>query len=296
MACLLGMQAYRSIGTRPGDGLSSPEGQAWADLADQHTPKETTYRVRVDLLRAQAAFLNGRAGEAWQIFGQTYQLAESLGDPDALVLAATPFLASTALPVTAFSDTLEVADRLAQGSFSHLSSREAGGLFMLLVEVYLSWSKLEQAEVFRKRLRDLAEVTKDSRVQLLVLGEEAVQCTWEGRLTEAIECGETARELALRSGLEGVANALPSRIDRRAQVYLGQYEQALAKMPELTDISVGAEVYHAQRAYLLAFVGRADESRAILMDFLARSKTSGSFLNLTTLRALLECQQKLERA
>jgi DNA-binding CsgD family transcriptional regulator len=269
--------------------LDLVHGKTWIERVDRSAVAGTVDRVKADVLLGNySRQIRGDEAKSRVYTRQAFKLAQDLGDPASITLAASPLLQGLQTPED-HDERLRVAAAIEGEAFGTIGTG-AGELLLGLSFVYLTWGDRLGAERAWSRIRELEEQFHDAQVALLPLLTDALRQTLDGELEAAVETGGRVVERGLEVSKEASARQLGAAATRRALLYLGRADEALARIAKPPDLWTTGGVHYGQRALFLAHAGQRQEARELLAQFKAARDLGrpDDPTGAATLRLLLE--------
>jgi tetratricopeptide (TPR) repeat protein len=169
-------------------------------------------------------------------------------------------------PARDYAELLKTSEPFADREFNDLLNVSSAPGLMGLGEFYLQMGDRDKAETQLNQLKESASVTRQPEFDAFAVQFEAQLLTVDGKFDEIFT---RASEYEEREKEAERSPRLPiGRMVRRALMYMGRDEEALATLPPPGDFLSGG-VWESQRASILPLLGRRDEALAILDRFLA---------------------------
>jgi DNA-binding CsgD family transcriptional regulator len=245
-------------------GVSFAEVGEWVARADRHATVGTPERVYADLYLGMYAFERVGPAHGHAHLRTALERARELGDDRVLTDAMGLAMAFLRAP-----RDLELVEQLER----ELSSRPHTGLrtyplaarLLSVARIHLGRGDREAAEQAWRELLDITEQRRDMRMEVWALTAPISIAVLDGRLEEAIDLVETQRRLAQETGILGVQFGLGFPLTKvpnaRVHQMLGRDVE-----PLLPDFEGPAARTVAARVLVLAYLGRCDESMALLFS------------------------------
>ncbi|HTE85095.1 MAG TPA: hypothetical protein VK821_10195, partial [Dehalococcoidia bacterium] len=252
---------WRTIGAAT--SWRQSEGERWAEAADRNADEETSDRVYADLFMFLSPRMSGDDRQAQALRNKAIHLALRLNDTPALVDSAQGLLGGSTVTPEEYGERLALAEELSHRSLDAIHSARLAQTLAALGCVYLTWGNREEAEQVWRRAIEAATRSRDASMALVPLSLDALVQTLDGRLQPLLSLGSQIRELGTELTL-GESKLIAARAVRRALIYLGRADEALAGVPEVPEVFSVGGVYTGQRAVCLAHVGRTGEARELL--------------------------------
>jgi tetratricopeptide (TPR) repeat protein len=231
----------------------------WAERADRFAPPGTPQRVHADLFVGMGTMSAGRPAAAHVYLRRAVEGALELGD-NSLVFASAAWALRN---LNALRDQ-EMVEHLAQEI--HGRARDGvrtGDLGMCLGYgglVLLRCGDRVGAEALWREVPQLAERTRDTSANLMATGLPAYLLYIDGRLEEAVALSQSALAQGNELGLGGPVGWSP---DAAALLFLlGRGSER-----ELDRWIGPPRIIAANKALILAYLGRYEEARAIREGF-----------------------------
>jgi len=263
-ACQLALEALWMQGGIP--VFTTTDFQRWVERAERHAVDGSLDRVLTQIARARIANYSNRQLEAQKLAEGAMALARTLNEDEALTRAAGLLLVMR-LPGVQQS-RLALADEFSERAQLGASLAAYSGLLHLLEWTFLANGRREQAEEILRRIEDIAKRTKASSSLASASLLRLQLATIDGRLEEALDLGQ---QLTLRAGEVGVGRFAPRAAAiqlMRTHFYLGRVAEELSSSRDSTegsDTRGGSHTFSSERALDLAYAGRLDEVRALLL-------------------------------
>jgi DNA-binding CsgD family transcriptional regulator len=307
-ASLLGFDAHVVRGGFAAAG--TPEARRWIEHCDRHTRAETPERVYVDAQFAWILSAADREADAREINLRALHLARKIGALYDGSFAAWRVAEGWVEPPDRQRERLEIAEEFtgillpaspgltSTSAHKERSAQHVSTSLFHFGDIYLTWGDRGRAETLWAQLPDLAERTNLAWAVLIAHRTRVVLATLDGRLEDALGAANVLIRdgAALGSGVMGRTTA--SVYSRRAHVYLGRFEEALARFPEPLQrvapedapVLGHAGLFAAQRALCLAHAAHLDAARRTVAHFLAARTIGepGDDTPMPLLLALLE--------
>ncbi len=290
-ACLL---AIRSLTVFGGPAMAATEGyQRWAERADRYAQPGTADRVWADLSLARLPRLTGQTEARAAVTLRALALAREIGDHEAFVRAAVMALNEVALP---HEEWLGLLREITERPRVSMSAWTVTTLLSFTSLHHLAAGDRPRAEELWHEAQALVERSRDATLLWRPLRNEAVFLTLDGRLEEAVALGEQMAGQAEEQGTPTVGRSWAVSSTGYALVQLGRAGEMLQASSEHAQLA-GLEgdwgpSTRVRMALVLASLGRRNEAKAELAEFLARpdigARTPWVLLYLLEAALLLE--------
>jgi len=279
-SCQLALEGLRQHGGAPVLGTS--EFQQWLERADRYAAPSSLDRVRTDAALAEREYFGNRQREGARLAERALASARALGDDEALFRAAT-IVFDIHLPEYQ-EERLRVVKELARREQGRASSRTFGVFLVYLLWSFLSWGERAQAEETSRRVKEIAERTKDSLLSIWWLAVDATFMAIDGRLEETVQAGDQLRLRATELGLPGFGRHRAFLVTLRFLCYLGRPEEAAAAQPDEARAAATegrSLAFASQRTLALAHAGLWPEARGLLDRLAERLRTADTSFDVS---------------
>ncbi|MEE8561738.1 MAG: hypothetical protein V3S91_07190, partial [Gemmatimonadota bacterium] len=249
-----------ATGTSP---TTSPEFQEWAARADRHSPGGSIERIYSDLYLGMARMHTDGPAAGHVHYRRAADLALELDDSAAFFAAASWAVAR----LQALRD-YELKGRVAAEALRRpregARARDLSIVLSHSAQMVFDRGDRPAAEKAWRELGQLAERTRDVRVEVGALSVSALLAFVDGRLEESRSLNDSisARAEALGVGAHGSGGGVPLLFDARVRYFLGEPVESM-----LATVSDPGRITQAQRAVILSWLGRGAEVRAIRERF-----------------------------
>ncbi len=248
-------------------GLTTAAGSLWLERASALTAEGTPERIFVD--QRAAARLDGMGRQNVEANVENYRAARALADREALFTAAVgPLNGPTASPgLLHLSQSVlrEMAEEPSEGVSPPTLAKFLGRA----AECHLLFGDRAAFDRTRDRMLGIANQSRDSFVSDSCTLVELIRCILEGDLERGSELLETP-------GFDSVFHVFVSRVHgARMNLWLGRSAQVqgmLEGIPEYFRSEAAPQIWRPARAWLLAALGRAEEARNELRQWLTEAE------------------------
>ena len=201
-----------------GLGAASVQWIEWTEKAKEKAKPNTLEQSKVDLATGctQCQESNLRLGTV--LLRRALNVSRKLGDREVTTVAGTNLLQYHEAPQ--YTKEIEkLADEL-WNSRTGLRRYVSSSLLLLIGHTYLRVGKRNRADDAFNELRNLADITNDSLIELGSMAMDAVMSVIDGNLEEALQHTEEIRNLGNQLGIEIAAQVYARLASGRARIYL----------------------------------------------------------------------------
>ena len=246
-----------------GGAFSTPVFAKWSELADRYADPDTIERVWSDMGMGLVKFNTGNSDEGLTLIHGAYKLAQQIGDPETLWMAAGYFLWYGFAPKYQ-EEQLRLAEEMLGKSRSGVSIRTLVDCLSYAGAAFLIYGIWENALENFSDLRQLAERTDQPHHQLRNMGWEILNLHISGQLEKAVVKSTHLRKMGNEFELVNYTNTLLMFYIIRPLLYLygpGKEIEPYAQFPEFPPSLLCA-----------AHLGRDEEVKEVLEQYIANRK------------------------
>jgi class 3 adenylate cyclase len=245
---------------------AGPQAVLWAGRANRYAEEGTLDRAWADLAMGHARYWSGFLTKQYNLMSEAvrhsnraFELAQRLGDPEALWSAAWAWLEGTGAPQHA-GERRRFSEKLAVQSRAGVSEATLGPTLLLLASAFAESGQRQRAEKCLADLKAIAERSRQGNLLLLSMVGDAVVATLDGRLDDAIGIGRQAEALGEELGLPvyGITHEMIAA--GMALSYMGTVDEVV-RLWDLLKVPLGA--------LSLAYLHRDAEAVAALDELVA---------------------------
>jgi len=280
-ACQLALEGHQRYGNVTSAGTAGYG--LWAERADRYAAPGTLHRVRADVAMARAYRAQGKLVEASDLEKTALDMAQQLGDPDAIFSAAIQVgnsLWMTATNQVSLERALHGAEELIGSPRAGVSARTLGAALQYSGYVFLNLGYRTQVQAAWGELADLARRTADADNLAHSLTNQIDQALLDGDLEAAAAAATRVRDRGEEFGAPITGWLFASR-GFRPLLYLNRAKEALEAVTETGPLAGDAAeqgfagwLIRSRRTLVLACVGRLDEARAAMTRLLAEQRAA----------------------
>ncbi|MFQ6028614.1 MAG: AAA family ATPase, partial [Dehalococcoidia bacterium] len=233
------------------------EFQQWEQRADYYAAPGTIDRVHADIALGMVKQASGHWPDGLALYLRALELARQLDDPETLIYAAYRVIASPAA-VERQELRLRLAEEFSVFPTEGVRVRIICRILLVSGFIYILWGDRAKAEELWRRVKGLAESTRDAQVLLYPRVIDMQLAMFDGDLERVTEIGNDIVDRGHDLGNPVLAEYIASRGALRALIYLGRGNEVPVRVGETS-----------QRALRVAHLGLREEAQAALSEFLA---------------------------
>ncbi len=262
-ACVVALFShYRYSGALVTAGL-----RKWAERADRYAPPDTATRAEANIALSWLRLQSNQFEEVRSLRTQALELARHLDAPETLFRAVMSLTNGQFVALQHKEEQFRLAEEFFSRPTAGVSGRTLGLLFRTIGIIFIQRGDRERGEECWRRLREVAERTRDPEAIGYVHVADMLRATLDGHLEDALEI--VADILAQEGTAISTRNLLGTWIPRFL-FHLGRGEEALIalrmQVPGVEEPGNRA----VMRVLCLAHLGRREEASALLHDLISR--------------------------
>jgi hypothetical protein len=262
--------------------FNTPGYVRWVEEADRYAAPGSIDRVYADCALAEIRYFGDRQEDAWMLLQRARSLAETLQDARSQSRVAWNVLRQTWLPEQQ-SERLRVAEDVFADYGTGARFQAVAPLLFPSTNVFLAWSDRPRIEEALRRLKELADRTRDIGRLVEAASVEITLLALDGRLEAAAVAGDALKARGDQLGIPGHARNLARRTTLLSLLHLGRPAEALANEapPDRRLMADGGSISRAAATTLcLTYAGRIEEQRSYLDQLHSELKRAGGALRL----------------
>lgn len=246
--------AFRGIDRHRTLTVPSDELNVWTERANRYAEEGTLDRAYADVLLGTQLLSEGKNREAWPWFERALDLAERLGDAEALLIAARlAFLGSPEQP----AKLLQLTERLREWPRAGASANTVGLTLWAAILILLGVGQRSRAAEFAREVAEIAERNQSPSLVWRPLAFEMMSAYFDGELERGCDLATQVVNRANELGEPMMAVTYGQGLAVRPLMWLGRFEAASVSLAtgygplfnsmRLVGLAVGGDRANAER-------------------------------------------------